>query len=383
MPQTGTTQFHLFSYLWHNFRIIKVMKKMVFFFALCICTAKMSAQEQPVSDLVFDKLVHDFGDILLSDGKKSCTFTYTNKGTKPIVIQTVIASCGCTEPKWDKAPIMPGKSGTISVTYLNDQGPYPFDKTMAVYSTATDRPITLRIRGVVHEKAKSTSELFPIAFGSFRLKNKQFQLGQMAQGEAKTDSVQIINGGKSTIEVGFKEVSKGLIVRVHPQKLRPGERGFLSYTVDTRLHSDWGTVKYSALPLVNGKDEESTPLEFIVDIRDNFKHYSREQLADAPILLAEQTSSRAENVKRGSKIEKSFSISNKGKSPMILHKATPSNDYTLVTIPKEIAPGKSATITITVDTQKLNGDFVTGATIITNVPSRPIFALMISGTIIP
>jgi hypothetical protein len=361
------------------------MNKTVSIILLVFCTfaVKTSAQEQPPSDLVFDKYVHDFGDFLLTDGKKSCTFTYTNKGSKPIVIQTIIASCGCTEPKWDKAPIMPGKSGSITVTYLNDQGPYPFDKTMAIYSTATDRPITLRIRGVVHEKAKSLSELFPYAFGSLRMRSVLYQVGQIAQGEIKSDSTQVVNNGRSAIELGFTNVSKGLIVTASPKRLKAGERGYIRYTVDTRLQREWGTITYTAQPTINGKAEGNLPLQFTADIRDNFKNLTREQLADAPILLAEQTSVRAENVKRGSKIEKSFSITNKGKRPIVLHKATPSNEYTSVNMPQEIAPGKSATVTITVESAKINGEFVTGATFVTNVPSRPIFALMVTGNVVP
>jgi len=359
-------------------------KKIVFILlTLCICASKNQAQESPQSNLVFDKLVHDFGDFLISDGKKSCTFTYTNKGNTPIIIQHVIATCGCTEPKWNKAPIMPGAKGTITVTYSNDQGPYPFDKVISVYSTAnTAAPTVLRIRGVVHEKKKSVAELFPIEFGSLRLKATLFHLGQIDQGEAKTDSVQIVNGSKNSIEVGFKNVGKGLVIRVRPQKLKPGERGTLIYTVDTRIHEDWGAVVYTAQPTVNGKVERATPFEISADIRDNFKRYSQEQLANAPILLSEQTSFRVENVKKGTKIEKDFVIINKGKSPIVLHKATIPNDYTFVSMPKEIAAGKSANITISVDSNKLNGDFVTGVTFITNVPSRPIFALLISGTIV-
>jgi len=360
-----------------------IRKIIAFTLLFCAVNTRLSAQESPVSDLVFDKLVHDFGDFLISDGKKSCTFTYTNKGIKPIVIQTIIASCGCTEPKWDKAPIMPGKSGTVTVTYLNDQGPYPFEKTMAVYSSATDRPITLRIRGVVHEKAKSVSELFPIAYGSFRLRTTQYQLGQIAQGEAKTDMAEVINNGKSTIDIGFTNISKGLIINVTPQRLKPGEKGHIHFTVDTRLHTDWGTVTYTAQPTINGKAEGTAPIVITADIRDNFKELTREQLSNAPILLAEQTSARFEDVKRGNKIEKKFTISNKGKSPIILHKAIPSNDYTTVNWPKEIAPGESGVITITVNSDKLNGEVVTGATIITNVPSRPVFALMVTGTVVP
>ena len=360
--------------------IKKILSISLFF---CAITLKLLAQEPPVSDLVFDKLVHDFGDIFISEGAQSCTFTYTNKGSKSIVIQTVIASCGCTDPQWDKAPIMPGKSGTIKVTFLNNQGPYPFDKTMAVYSTASDYPVTLRIRGVAHEKKKPISELYPIAYGNFRLQRSTYHLGQIAQGEVKSDSVQIVNSGKSTLEITFKNISKGLIISVYPKKLKPGEKGYLHYTVDTRTHTDWGRVTYTAMPLVLGGMSEPDPIEITADILDNFSHYTKEQMANAPILLAENTYVSFGEVKQGTKIVKTFTITNKGKSPLVLHKATPANDYTKVDLPKEIAPEKSGTVTVTVDSAKLHGEIATGITIITNVPSRPMLSLMVSGMVVP
>ncbi|MCL1974484.1 MAG: DUF1573 domain-containing protein [Bacteroidetes bacterium] len=349
---------------------------------LCLFVPKIWAQVPPESDLVFTKLVHDFGDILLSDGKKSCTFNYTNKGSRPIVIQQVLTSCGCTDPKWDKAPVMPGKSGQISVTFSNDQGPYPFEKTLTVYSTATDLPIILKIKGIVHEKKKSLSELFPVAYSSFRLRNSQYHLGQIAQGEHKTDSAQVVNTGKSAIEVGFTKISKGLIISVYPKKLKPGEIGYLRYTVDTRIHTDWGTVTYSAQPCINGKPEGTAPIEIAAEIRDNFKNYTKEELANAPILLAEQTWTSFDQAKRGSKIEKSFTISNRGRTPLVIHKAIPQDGVT-VKAPTAIAPGKSETIAVGIDTSNMIGEIVAVVTLITNVPSRPIMSLSVTGTVTP
>jgi hypothetical protein len=87
-----------------------------------------NAQEKIGNGLEIDKMVHNFGDIMLDSGPVSCEFTITNKSTKPAVIYNVISSCGCTDVEWTKEPIKPGGTGKISVTYSNDEGPYPFDK---------------------------------------------------------------------------------------------------------------------------------------------------------------------------------------------------------------------------------------------------------------
>ena len=91
------------------------------------------AQEKISPSMEIDKTVHNFGQIILKNGPVSCAFTLKNTGDKPVAIYNVISSCGCTDVKWTKEPIMPGKSGNISVTYTNDEGAYPFDKTLTTY----------------------------------------------------------------------------------------------------------------------------------------------------------------------------------------------------------------------------------------------------------
>ncbi|MHB1922909.1 MAG: DUF1573 domain-containing protein, partial [Chitinophagaceae bacterium] len=44
-------------------------------------------------------------------------FTFTNIGNQPLIVENAQPSCGCTNPSWPKAPILPGQSGTISATY--------------------------------------------------------------------------------------------------------------------------------------------------------------------------------------------------------------------------------------------------------------------------
>ena len=100
----------------------------------------------------FDKTVHDFGTVTLKDGTLSCTFTLANNSEEDICIYAVVSSCGCTGVKWTRTAISPGASGIIEATYSNDEGPYPFDKTLTVYISGEKKPTVLHIRGVVKKK---------------------------------------------------------------------------------------------------------------------------------------------------------------------------------------------------------------------------------------
>jgi hypothetical protein len=84
-----------------------------------------------------------------------CTFTFTNTGDKPLVINQAVASCGCTVPTYTKTPVQPGESGTINVTY-NGTGKFPghFRKTITIRSNAKTEMVRLTIEGNMLEEEK-------------------------------------------------------------------------------------------------------------------------------------------------------------------------------------------------------------------------------------
>lgn len=78
-------------------------------------------------------------------------FTLTNTGKDPLLITYAKASCGCTNLKYDKEPIMPGKSSKLSVTY-NGSGNGDFKKTITVQTNADKNRTVLQIKGKVIKK---------------------------------------------------------------------------------------------------------------------------------------------------------------------------------------------------------------------------------------
>ncbi len=64
----------------------------------------------------FAETTHNFGDIKPGEVVKH-TFTFTNTGKSPLLIENAQASCGCTTPNWTKEPIAPGAKGTIDVQF--------------------------------------------------------------------------------------------------------------------------------------------------------------------------------------------------------------------------------------------------------------------------
>ncbi len=129
------------------------MKKLSFI-ALMLCfTALVFAQNETKPVLAFAEKSFDFGTVKEEAGKITHEFTFTNTGKAPLVIQQVTASCGCTTPSWTKAPIAPGATGAITVTYSTTGRPNSFQKAITVVNNSAENPVILTIKGFVTPKA--------------------------------------------------------------------------------------------------------------------------------------------------------------------------------------------------------------------------------------
>ncbi len=141
--------------LFKNIKRLK-MKKIVLALCLLVCGfAVAMAQEagQKQAEIKFDKLTHNFGKFSESAPKVSCTFTYTNVGTAPLIINQAVASCGCAVPEYTKTPVMPGQKGQLKVTY-NGAGKFPghFKKSITVRTNGKVEMTRLYIEGDMEEK---------------------------------------------------------------------------------------------------------------------------------------------------------------------------------------------------------------------------------------
>ena len=98
----------------------------------------------------FNEAVYDFGQISLKKGKVSHEFTFTNTGEKNLVITDARADCGCTRPVYSDAPIAPGKTGTVKVTFAPAAKGH-FTKKVTITTNGSPRKTRLLIKGEVVE----------------------------------------------------------------------------------------------------------------------------------------------------------------------------------------------------------------------------------------
>lgn len=334
--------------------------------------------DEPKAVVEWDKTVHDFGDVSVSDGPLSCSFTLTNKGTEAIAIFEVVSSCGCTGVDFPKSKIEPGQSATISATYKNEDGPTAFDKTLTVYISGIRRPVILRLRGVVHPKKQSLSQLYsPERLGDLGLKTREFKTGNLKQGLSVSETANVANLGKKPLNVTFTDVSPQLKVSVSPNPIPAGKTAQIAFTVSSD-HSLYGLNLYKATPVLNGIPAAGS-IEVATWTQENFAIWSREAIEKGAIPAFEMSTVSLGTVKVGSKLSASFPLTNNGMSVFHVFKADPDSPALAAESLPDIGPKGKGKLVFTLDTSSLpEGDNVIMITLTTNSPQRSLINLFVT-----
>lgn len=130
------------------------MKRFVMALVATVITASVFAQTSTNAKVVtgedyvkFKEYVHDFGKIK-QGVPVTYDFAFTNTTDKPVVIENVLTSCGCTTPTWPQTPIAKGKTDKITAGF-NAQALGQFTKIITVKLAGVDKPLEIKITGEV------------------------------------------------------------------------------------------------------------------------------------------------------------------------------------------------------------------------------------------
>lgn len=125
---------------------------------LCFLTSYAQQAKSSPDPLELKEQKFDFGKIRQGHPVMH-DFEIVNRGTAPLYIERVDASCGCTNPEWTTEPVMPGKSSVVKVGF-NAGAEGHFSKTITiVYNEGKTR--TVVISGEVYPAPATSAPLNP------------------------------------------------------------------------------------------------------------------------------------------------------------------------------------------------------------------------------
>ncbi|RQO31072.1 hypothetical protein DBR32_10225 [Taibaiella sp. KBW10] len=104
--------------------------------------------DRPKTTVRFDKDTFNFGTIKDGDVVEH-TYKFKNTGANPLIIDDVIATCGCTIPSYTKTPVPPGQNGEIKISFNSKGKAGNVDKAITVISNAEQDRIPLKFKALV------------------------------------------------------------------------------------------------------------------------------------------------------------------------------------------------------------------------------------------
>lgn len=149
------------------------MKKILLFTLSFLLFIGVQAQTESVAAaddvLSLKESEFDFGKI--PQGKPVYhTFEITNTSDKPLKLDNVSASCGCTTPEWSRDEIAPGATAVIKVGY-NAAAEGQFEKPITI-AYGSNKTKIIKIKGIVWKvPAGAAPANAPISFLKAQIKN--------------------------------------------------------------------------------------------------------------------------------------------------------------------------------------------------------------------
>ena len=356
------------------------MKKLSFLLLILIFSA--SAISQPAMKLSATE--HDFGKFKEEAGKQSFDITVTNTGSTPLVIQNIVASCGCTQPDWTRQPIPPGGNGKITALYDPANRPGQFSKTLSVYTNSKPEVVVVTIKGEVIPREKTIEELFTFPVGAVRFESNHLAFTNVKKTEKKIRVMQIVNISNDPVKIGFDNLPAHLTLKANPETLKPGQKGIIEGTYDGTKNAAWGNVSDMVKIKLNDVAQENVYYYVSANLVEDFSSMTKEEVEKAPVFKLAASTIDLGTIPGASANEVEFKFTNEGKSDLYIRHVRSTCGCTAVLqgqIGVGIKPGEGSSIKAVFNSGSYNGKVTKAIYVYTNDPKNSEAILMLTANV--
>lgn len=336
--------------------------------------------------------VSDFGAFSEEEGKVTALFKAVNEGDEPVVVIEARANCGCTTPRYSTAPVDPGDTLTVSVSYDPDGRPGRFSKNVYVDTNTEPSRSKLIIKGVVIGKPATVAARYPVAMGPLLMSRSAELLGVIRKGHVRVEFDRGYSRATRTLRPAFRDCPAWLTVTAAPDTLPPGEQFTLNFYVNPDKTPLYGVVQdtITIIPDPEGAPDMTYPLPVIATFEEDFSRLTPGQRAKAPVadlrlpridLVAAEggfinvfSSDMGDVIRPDAegRITVTYPVRNTGRLPLFVRRVyTTTPGVALKMSDTKIKPGKTASLAVTVAAPEAGHTVNTRITVITNDPANP------------
>ena len=353
---------------------------------LFVLVLPLMAVAQQGSVLCFESATLDFGTIDEAGGKQQRRFEAENRGDEAVIIQDIVSTCDCTVVEYNSTTVGPGESFSFYVVYDPWGRPGRFERKIYLWTSNSDQPIELEVKGRVTPRERSVEEVYPYDMGAgLRLESTFASFSYIEHGKEYTSQIAYVNTSNEQVTLRLKpELSSSALVVEYPRVIEPGATDDITFCYSLSCHSRiYGTLDDRFSVEVNGESSRFMVTSYGVAV-DNF-----DAIDD---ILSPRAVFSKKNIKFGDVNPTSgaydayFELRNDGEASLKVRKVECDSRAVKCTLRRgtKVEAGKSLTVRIRLKPRKIEaeGESLTQRlNIVTNDPMTPLQVIKVTATI--
>ena len=260
--------------------------------------------------------VVDCGQVVFSK-PVTAEFVLKNDGRKPLVINNVLKSCGCTEVDYPKTSIAAGESFVIKAVYDAKQMG-SFTKQVCLYTNADEEPFILSMRGKVVGSVVDFAGSYDEMLGAIKSDAQEVEFDDVNRGDRPVQRIHIFNPTDEVLEPVVMHLPDFLHAFVSPSKVAPRHSAEISFVLDSKKLRDLGLNQTSIYLGERPGDKVAPEKEIVVSavLLPGFENMTPAKKALAPKIEMSATDLNLGRFNGKKKLKGEILITNKGKSEL-------------------------------------------------------------------
>ena len=242
-------------------------------------------------------------------------FMLKNDGHKPLVINNVLKSCGCTEVDYPKTSIAAGESFVIKAVYDAKQMG-TFTKQVCLYTNADEEPFILSMRGRVVGSVVDFAGSYDEMLGVIKSDVQEVEFDDVNRGDRPVQRIHIFNPTEEMMEPVVMHLPNYLQATVSPSKVAPHRSAEITFVLDSKKLRDFGLNQTSVYLGERPGDKIAPEKEIVVSavLLPSFDKLTAEQKELAPKVELSTTDLNLGSFNGKKKRKGEILVSNQGKS---------------------------------------------------------------------
>lgn len=285
----------------------------------------------------------------------TATFLIENKGPQHLTVKKVLTDCGCTRVSYPRNSIGAGETFSVSMTYDARMLGH-FIKQAAVYTNVQEKPLMLRMKGVVLRDWQDYSKVYPYRYEQLLTDMNVIEFDDVNKGDQPQQEIHVFNNSEHPMTPSLLHLPPYLKAEVTPKELPGGSSGTILLTLNTEELHGFGLTQSNVYIAQKLGETISTETEIPVSVvlLPDMSDYAGKHRDQAPSLYLSADSVTLGMIDGKLCKDATILVSNAGKSMLDISSLQLFTSGVTVTLGKrQLKPRQKTKLKISIDRDKL------------------------------